>query len=101
MGRREDLHELLVAIAQSRNVYFQPPEGFKIHYPCIVYDRDKIESSHASNLPYMHHNRYSITAIDNDPESTIPDRIAELPLCQHDRSFVSDNLYHNVFILYY
>ncbi len=101
MGRRIDLHALLVAALGSRNVYFQPPEGFKMNYPCIVYEREHIESEHASNKPYLHRKRYSVTVIDKDPESLISDKIAAFPSCRHDRYFVSDNLHHDVFTLYY
>lgn len=101
MGRRTDLHALLVAAVGSRNVYFQPPEGFKMAYPCIVYELERMESDHASNMPYLHRKRYSITVIDKDSESSIPDKIAAISTCHHDRHFVSDNLHHNVFTLYY
>lgn len=101
MGQRIDLHALLIEAVGSRNVYFQPPEGFKMSYPCIVYEREKITSDHANNKPYLHHKRYSVTVIDKDPESLIPDKIAAFPTCQHDRHFVSDNLHHDVFTLYY
>ena len=70
-------------------------------YPCIVYERERIESDHANNKPYLHRKRYSVTVIDKDPESEIPDRIAAFPSCRHDRHFVNDNLYHDVFTLYY
>lgn len=101
MGQRVDLHALLVAAVGSRNVYFQPPEGFKMNYPCIVYERERIESDHASNKPYLHRKRYSVTVIDKDPESLIPDKIAAFSSCRHDQHFVSDNLHHDVFTLYY
>lgn len=101
MGRRLDLHEILCEILGSRNVYFQPPTGFQMKYPCIVYDRSKIDTRYAENVPYAHFNRYSVTVIDRDPESEIPYKIADLPKCAHDRQFVNDNLYHDVFTLYY
>lgn len=101
MGQRADLHELLVAALGSRNVYFQPPEGFKMSYPCIVYERELISGKYANNKPYLLHNRYSVTVIDRDPESLIPGRIAMFPTCHHDRHFVNDNLIHDVFTLYY
>lgn len=101
MGQRDDLHELLVSAVGSRNVYFQPPAGYQMSYPCIVYKREKIDTRFAANMPYTHMNRYSVTVIDQDPESPIPGRIAEFPMCVHDRQFVNDNLYHDVFTLYY
>lgn len=101
MGQRVDLHEILCAALGSRNVYFQPPTEFKMTYDCIVYKREKIDSRYANNKPYHHTKRYSVTVIYRDPESPIPDKIADLPMCSHDRYFVSDNLHHDVFTLYY
>lgn len=101
MGQRVDLHEILCTILGSRNVYFQPPTGFKMTYDCIVYKREKIDSRFADNTPYQHAKRYSVTAIYRDPESALPDEIAKLPMCVHDRYFTSDNLHHDVFTLYY
>ena len=101
MGQRIDLHEMLVSAVGSRNVYFQAPEGLKMKYPCIVYERDRIEGDYASNYLYMDYNRYTITVIDKDPESEIPNKVAHFPMCRHDRHFVTDNLHHDVFTLYY
>ena len=101
MGRRVDLHELLAAVVGSGRVYFQPPEGYRISHPCVVYALEKIDTLFANNRPFCHDNRYSVTVIDPDPESPISGRIAELPMCVHNRRFVSDNLYHDVFTLYY
>ncbi len=101
MGQRVDLHEILCAILGSRNVYFQPPTGFKMTYDCIVYKREKIDSHFANNKLYRHTNRYSVTVIYRDPESEIPQKIADLPMCVHDRYFSNDNLHHDVFTLYF
>ena len=68
-------------------------------YPCIVYRRSKIDIQYANNNPYRIAKKYEITVIDKDPDSMIPDKIAMLPRCRHDRNFVSDNLHHDVFTL--
>lgn len=72
-----------------------------MHYPAIVYQRNTINSRYADNEPYMHKHRYEVTVIDSDPDSIIPDLVADLPMCRHNRRFVSDNLYHDAFDLYY
>ncbi len=106
MGPRTDFHEVLLelmrnATGEEPHVYFQPPEARCMEYPCIVYEREYIESEYAENVPYLHIKRYSVTVIDKDPDSIIPDRIAALPMCRHDRHFVNDNLHHDVFTIYY
>jgi hypothetical protein len=97
MAQRLDLQELLETILGSENVYFQPPPGFMMSYPCIVYNRSNIRSTHADDVPYKHDNQYAITVIDADPDSIIPGKIAALSRCAFDRHFVSDNLNHDVF----
>jgi hypothetical protein len=82
------------------NVYYQPPENKKLKYPCIVYDLDNTPVLRADDRLYVRHKKYTVTVIDSDPYSTIPDLVLELPYCSHDRTFVTDNLYHYVLTLY-
>lgn len=85
--------------AIDKHVYFDPPEGFRMSYPCIVYRRSRIDSQYANNRTYRTTKKYEITVIDKDPDSVIPDKIAMLPQCRHERNFVNDNLHHDVFTL--
>jgi hypothetical protein len=101
MDRRLELHELLVDLLGSRSVYFQPPNNTQIQFPCIVYQRDAAETKFAGNLPYLYQKRYSVTVIDRDPDSPIPDRIAALPMCSFNRFFTADGLNHDVFTLFF
>ena len=101
MNKRSNLHEVLVGILGSRNVYFQPPETIKMVYPCIVYQKTNIASSFADNIRYKAVKRYSVTVIDSDPDSGIPDKLLELPLCSFDRHFTQNNLNHDVYSLYF
>ena len=70
-------------------------------YPCIVYNRSNIRSEHADNFPYKHRKEYTVTVIDENPDSLIPDEIAKLSGCIFDRNFRSDNLNHDVFTLFF
>lgn len=98
---RIELQGLLETLLGSRNVYFQPPPGHQILYPCIVYKRDDMDISHADNAPYRAKKRYQITVIDKNPDSDIPDKVAALPTAAFDRNFVNDNLNHDVFNLFF
>lgn len=98
---REALQTLLEELLGSRNVYFQPPESKKFKYPCIVYERSGIRTDSANNKRYLKHKRYTVTYIDEDPDSEIPDRILEQNHCSFDRHFTADNLNHDVFTLYF
>lgn len=101
MGRRLELQALLVSILGSDNVYFQAPPSNQMQYPCIIFKRDYVDVKHADNLPYSRKKRYQITVIDRDPDSEIPDKIAELPLCTFDRFYAAENLNHDVFKLFF
>ena len=101
MPSRLELQTLLEELLGSRNVYFQPPESVKMNYPAIVYGLDNIENSFADDGVYLSKKRYLVTVIDDDPDSPIVDKVAALPTCRFNRRFQSDNLNHDVFILYF
>lgn len=101
MDQRLLLHELLVGVLESPNVYFQPPAGYLMKYPAIVYNRDYAMTSFADNNVYNFEKRYEVTVIDRDPDSPIPDKVAWLPRCRFSRHFVVDGLNHDVFTLFF
>ncbi len=99
----EDEDSLSEAIKEEakKHVYFQPPESLKLSYPCIVYERESADTKWADDKTYLFKKRYTVTVIDPNPDSTIIDAVAKLPLCRYDRHFTSDNLNHDVFKIYY
>jgi len=99
MDRRLQLHELLLTFCP--NVYFQPPDSMTMVYPAIRYYQDDEDALFASNRPYRRQKRYQVTVIDRKPDSDIPEKVADLPLCSFDRIYVADNLNHTVFNLYF
>lgn len=99
MAPRQELHEILLTLVS--NVYFQPRANISMQYPCIVYNRDARDTKFADNTPYLGTKRYQITVIDADPDSAIPDKVAQLPLCSFSQHFVVDNLNHDVYSLYF
>jgi hypothetical protein len=101
MASRLNLQSVLETVLGSRNVYFQPPESLKLKYPCIIYEEVRGRSFRANDKLYSYRKCYNLIVIDKDPDSTIPDRLRELPLCDTDRIYKSDNLYHFSFTLYY
>lgn len=101
MGNRLKLQELLVLVLGSTNVYFQPPDSVELKYPCIIYKLGDIDTTFANNKPYSYGTRYTVTLIDKNPDNSIVDKIKALPLCAFDRAYVSNNLNHYSFNLYY
>jgi len=99
MAQRLELQALLLTMVP--NVYFQPPPTVMMKYPCIVYKRDYNNTEFADDKPYKHRKRYMVTVIDQSPDSDIPDKVRELPLCLFDRFYTADNLNHDVFKLFF
>ena len=96
---RTELHEILVEILGSRNVYFQPPSSIRMQYPCIVYEWNRNSTKHANNDRYHVLRDYQVTVIDRDPDSGIPDMVEALPYCSMSTTMVMDNLHQFVFNL--
>ena len=101
MAPRNDLHQILVGILGTNNVYFQPPPTVKMVYPCIVYSRDTAKSIFANDRPYRYVKQYQVTVIDANPDSIIPDKVAQVPRCVHNRFFTAEQLNHDVFKLFF
>jgi hypothetical protein len=101
MAPRLELQTLLEGVLESENVYFQPPANVSMAYPCIVYALDNAKTEFADNHPYSRYKRYQLTVIDRNPDTLIPDDVAQLPLSVLNRVFTADNLHHYVFNLYF
>jgi hypothetical protein len=101
MAQRLQLQQILEDILGTRNVYFQPPNNVQMKYPCIVYKRDTARTLFAGNNPYRRQKRYLVTVIDQNPDSLIPDAVADLPMCTFDRHFTANNLNHDVFSIFF
>ena len=98
---RLDLHNELLDILGKSNVYFQPPENYKMNYPCIIYKLDDVEGVHANDRRYWKMKRYLITVVDRDPDTNTYDKILNLPYSAFEDHFVVDDLNHYMCSLYY
>lgn len=103
MRSRLDFHKELVKVLGSNQVYFQPPENVRIKYPCIIYERDNVDVNPADDIKYLKNVRYEVMYISKDPDTN--DKIAEIldsfRFAVYVRHFVSDNINHEVFTIYY
>jgi len=95
-----ELKEVLETITDDVTVYIQPPST--LSYPCIMIENDRPSHySFADNKKYLLRKGYTITVIDRNPNSPIPDQVEALPHCGFDRRFVTDGLYHFVYQLFF
>lgn len=98
-----DLGELLSKVTglPERRVKFKPPGKEKLRYPCIMFGLSRIDQDYADDISYFNLNRYTITLMDEDPESILPDKILSLQTCKFNRFYTADGLNHWVFTLYF
>lgn len=99
--KRLELHGILCNILGSDHVYFQPPESVKMVYPAIVYQLNDIDNAHADNSVYKQDFSYTVTAITKNPDSDLPIKLSQLPRCRYDRHYMSNNLNHYIYEIYY
>ena len=101
MDRRIALHNFLLALLGSANVYFQPPESISISYPCIIYELSDLTIKHASNLSYIKNRRYSCKLISRSSDPKELDKLSDLKHFDFERHFIVDNLHHFAFNIYF
>lgn len=101
MSNRANLQAMLENILGSKNVYYQPPATVQMKYPAIVYSRNRIDNRYADDSVYKQAISYTVTVIDKKPDNNVVFEISKLPKCRFDRHYISDNLNHDAFTLYY
>lgn len=100
--RRIELGEKLKDVLGSDRTYFQPTNKTILAYPCCIYNYGGVKTIYANNLYYHNTDRYTVTFISKDPDNTyLTDMYAMFPYARFDRRYIADNLYHDVFTLYY
>lgn len=101
MSSRLDLHNKLVSILGTNNVYYQPPENLKMTYPCIRYNLTKVNAVKASDSVHILHPRYEIMLISTKNMDSLSVRIlCEIPQTIMERVYISDGMYHYVYSHY-
>lgn len=102
MASWSDLRAELIRVSGMENVYYQPPSNVRMKFPCIRFKLEQVDVKYASNSVYMFKNKYQFTYISNVvSDDLIQTFVSSLRYCTFDRSYVSDNLYHYTFEIYY
>lgn len=88
---------------KTKHVYFNPPTGFQMEYPCIVYEESRPTNYHADNVRYFHFPRWKVTTMTKDPEALdLAPQVEEMPRCTLVSSpYRADGIVHHVFELYW
>lgn len=95
---RTDLSTVLHGIC--KNVYFQPPTGRKLEYPCIVYKVEEMSIRYADDYAYNVHDKYDVKYITRNPDDTTRYEFLRIPYCSSRKMYIADNLYHYPFTVY-
>ena len=94
-------HRLELDAILRQIVYYQPPANLRMSYPCICYEKSKIQNAAADNRVYLQRIFYQLTVIDSRPDSEITKALMQMVKCRYDRSYKADNLYHDVITIYF
>lgn len=97
----QELQAIFEELLESENVYYNPPASVRMKYDAIVFTRSSIKNVSANNSVYRQLYAYQVTTITYDPDAPIIDKISKLPRCTWNRSYVNENLHHNVFTIYH
>lgn len=81
-------------------VYFQPPENLTLRFPCLVLSLTGDKRQFADDKLYARFKHFTITVVDKDPLSKIPDEVAKLKYCRMSTRFVSANMNHTRFEIF-
>ena len=102
MEGRLSLDELLKeTLGDKVHVYFQPPTGYKINYPALIYKLDDLNDKYADDKVYKRRHVYYLLLILDEPDNDLVDRLDDLKHCTMSRPYTADNLYHYPFTIYY
>ena len=101
MASRLELQSKLEELLESSNVYYQPPASIQMKYDAIRYSKKDFWRTVANGKTYSKLRCYELVVISRRPDHEVIDKLLDLPYCSFDRSYVADNLYHDVFTLYY
>lgn len=94
---RLDVHDVIEHIVGNDHVYYQPPESFRMQYPCAVYNIQRVRPTYANDGSYIQHDEYLVTYICYDPDDPVINDFRNARGFVFDRHFTSDNLHHTVF----
>ena len=98
---RAELDRILRTTLGTTNVYFDPPESFKLKYPCIVYSLGAHVERFSENEVYNRLKRYTLTYITRDADDPMVEILEDMEYCHLNRPFTADGLFHYAYDIYF
>lgn len=99
-AKRLELHNKLIELLGSNNVYYQSPASVNMDYPAIKYTKGGVNSTKANNKNYINKTLYDIVVIDPLPDNPVIEKLLELPYSSYDRWYPANGLNHDVIKIY-
>lgn len=98
----EELRALLQEVLGYVNIYYEPDESTRMKYDAIVYKQMTMKIMYANDRTYNATDCYQVIAVSRDPDSPLPRAIQmRFPMCAPSTKYMSENLYHFPFTIYF
>lgn len=103
---RLELQEYLKEVLGSEEVYYEPPDGARLSYPCICYQLGRMSNRAADNRPdFLLWDSYTVMyivqeALDTREAGSTLEKLRSSEGFVFDRTYVLDKLHHYVFTAY-
>lgn len=103
MKHKNDVGDILSNVIGDEDlVHFQPSESIKLTFPCILFKFEGFKDFFANDGRHMLREKYSVTHVYQNPEADLKEEILSAFLfASFDRQYIADNLYHDVYTIYY
>lgn len=98
---RLEIQSIFENMLGSRNVYYQPPASIKINYPAIIYSLESMTNDHASNGVYLTKKAYKVIYVDSNPDNETISVLNNVIHSTFNSHYVSDNLNHYAYTIYF
>lgn len=88
---------------KTKHVYYNPPTGFQMEYPCFVYEDARPSVSYADNQKYLTFPCWKVTTMTRDPESIdLAPKLEDMRYCfLENAGFRTDSISHRIYTLYF
>lgn len=96
---RLTLHQTLIDVLGSSNVYYNPPESTQMKFPAIVYKLDYMDQIHADNKKYIDWTTYKVIVVSSKPDHPAIRKILNLEMTRFSTSYTRNGYYHTAIIL--
>lgn len=96
---RLTLHQELIDLLGSPDVYYNPPETIKMNFPCIVYSLDYYDQIHANNKKYIDWTTYKVIVVSKKPDHPAIRKLLDKEMTRFSTQYTRDGYYHDVIIL--